>query len=1115
MAQYPQGVTDFIPDYQAYQPDFNFSANVLQLKQTQYDQNWSRLNNIYGQILNAPLTHQESTKRRDNTLKRIDFDLKRITGLDLSLEQNVQQATQLFRPFYEDSNLMYDMAWTKNTSREKSIGTGKRYATDKETRDEAWDGGLRAIDYKIEEFKTTPYDQISSVGQVRFTPYANVEKMALELANKLKYKVKKTTPQGDWIVTEQNGEQIVGPLQSIFYSVIGKDPKVQEFYQTQSYLDRKDWINANKDRPDYKGSPEAAEKSYLNGTLKMLQKQTELTRSTIVDQKRVNDNMISTIEKSIANGTASQNAEASLKKYQDANSKLDEMLAKVDDDYSLINDNVNKTLSTVGGTKLDLDDVNQMRSRVDNVLASTALQADLDKSVRDYAYQNYELSYDPNPFAVQRQKFQYDSALISQRIAGQKDVAAFKHGLKLEEIGYKAKVDSGYYELDPISGKLTPKAELTDVFSMGDIASFTTNDEEGNVKIDRSKLAEKLQNLKKQEGESVKTNLLATIDKMMQNGDLSQAEVNQIFGGQQGEFNMKPYNDWLKGMKKMFGIANVEQDMGIPKKQREQLLEQGMYETSLEKENRLVGLPDKEGKLVKGADTESDISSRILRAAGIAGSFDNVSPEYLKKVTENLMAVVGKKAEDPKLRNIPELQELRTYSRNIQDYAAYKEIDFEARKKNAKMITQKLEAQGFKYAKYLFDENYDMVTDDKQFVLNIADNAPELLEFDNGLSFRGLLNAAILGLSSGATVGAFFGGVGAAPGSALGTLLSSGSYVLSGAGEGIYNALFNKNAAGRMRLVGDKTDWKGDFRDVADYYSSLSTLRDDIVTNVPLEIPGVSGGTGSDTYTLGGSGIVIQPGVASPTYQHFLQVKGALNKLNLNADMPNSYVSFDGVNKPIDDLSEETITGNASAFQAIWSDLISKSGGKFDEKLKQFIVGVSPQAGGRGDKAAVVLKLPTEYLKQWEPTADNKKIWSQDSDYYKALQNGITVITDAKNLASVSLYRNSFKTTEQIRIEKAGGDGVTYTDPLYPGYSINYSIPAYASDKMTAKVSYPQYQGPGLAPKIVTMTETLANQGINLVKFRENFFTDQTRIGQTTAGELMQQNLNNMNAYGR
>jgi hypothetical protein len=1102
MAQYPQGVTDFIPDYQAYQPDFNFTANVLQLKQTQYDQNWNRLNNIYGQILNAPLTHDESTKKRDNTFKRIDFDLKRITGLDLSLEQNVQQATQLFRPFYEDSNLMYDMAWTKNTSREKSIGEGKRYATKKEDRDEAWAGGLRAIDYKIDEFKKTPYDQITSVGQVKYTPYVNVETMAMELANKLKYKVKRTTPQGDWIVTEQNGEQIVGPLQSIFYGIIGKDPKVQEFYQTQSYLDRKDFINANKDRPGFNGSPEAAEKEYLGRTLKMLQKQTELTRSTIVDQKKVNNNMISAIEKSIANGTAGQDAEASLQKYQDANTKLEDMLAKVDDDYSQINDNVNRTLSTVGGSKLDLDDVNQMRARVDNVLASTALQGDLNKAVKDYAYQNYELSYDPNPFAVQRQKFQYDSALISQRVAGQKDVAAFKHGLKMNELGYKAKLDSGYYELDPVSGELKPKAELKDVFNMGDVAAFMSADKDGNKVVDMSKVAQKVEELKKQEGESIKTSLLATIDKMYQNGDLSQAEINKIFGGKEGEFNMGPFNDWLKGMKKMFAVGNVEQDMGIPKEQREQLLGQGLYETSVEREGKI-------------ADTEADITARIMKEIGKAGSFDRTSSDNRNAIVQNLMGVISTKAADPKFRDMPSLQELRSYSRSLEDYNGYKQIELESKKKNAKMITQKLEAQGFKHAKYLFDENYDMVTDDKQFILNIADNAPELLEFDNGMSLRGLVTAASAGGFAGLDLGASFGPVGALIGTAVGAGVGAGTYGIAGGIENVYNLLFSNNASGRMRLKGDETDWKGDYRDVADYFSTLSTFRDDVVTNTPLDIPGVAGGTGGDSYSLGGAGIVIQPGVASPTYQHFLQVKGALNNLNLNADSPNSYVSFDGVNKPVDELSSDELTNNSGAFQAIWSDLTSKSGGKFDENLKQFIVGVSPLAGGRGDKAAVVLKLPAEYLKQWEPTEDNKKIWNTNSDYYKALQNGISVITDSKNLASVSLYRNSFKTSEQIRIEKAGAGGVTYTDPLYPNFSINYSMPSYASDKMTVKTSYPQYQGPGVQPKIVTMTETLANQGTNLLKFRENFFSNDLNSQQWTAGKLMQQNINLMNAYGR
>jgi hypothetical protein len=1102
MAQYPQGVTDFIPDYQAYQPDFNFTANVLQLKQTQYDQNWNRLNNIYGQILNAPLTHDESTKKRDNTFKRIDFDLKRITGLDLSLEQNVQQATQLFRPFYEDSNLMYDMAWTKNTSREKSIGEGKRYATKKEDRDEAWAGGLRAIDYKIDEFKKTPYDQITSVGQVKYTPYVNVETMAMELANKLKYKVKRTTPQGDWIVTEQNGEQIVGPLQSIFYGIIGKDPKVQEFYQTQSYLDRKDFINANKDRPGFNGSPEAAEKEYLGRTLKMLQKQTELTRSTIVDQKKVNNNMISAIEKSIANGTAGQDAEASLQKYQDANTKLEDMLAKVDDDYSQINDNVNRTLSTVGGSKLDLDDVNQMRARVDNVLASTALQGDLNAAVREYAYQNYELSYDPNPFAVQRQKFQYDSALISQRVAGQKDVAAFKHGLKMNELGYKAKLDSGYYELDPVSGELKPKVELTDVFNMGDAAAFTTTDADGNKVLDMAKFSQKVQELKKQEGESIKTSILATIDRMYKDGNLSQAEINKIFGGEKGEFNMTPYNDWLKGLKKMFGLSNVESDMNIPKQQREQLVGQGLYETSLEKE-------------LKIKDTEADITARIMKEVGKAGSFDLTSADNRNKIVQNLMGVISTKAADPKFRDWPSLQELRSYSRSLEDYNGYKEIELESKKKNAKMITQRLEAEGVKNAKYLFDENYDMVKDKNEFILNIADNAPELLEFDDGMSFRGLLNATVLGLTTGAGVGSFAGGVGALPGSAVGSLIGAGSYALSGATEGLYNLLFNSDYAGKMRLKGDETDWKGDYRDVGNYFSMLSSKRDDIVTELPLDIPGSSGGVGLDQSTIGASGIIVQPGVASPTYQHFLQIKGAINKLNLNADLPNSYVSFDGLNKPSNEYSKDDMENNASAFQAIWSDLITKSGGKYDENLKQFVTAVSAAAGGRGDKAAVVLKLPAEYLKQWEPTADNNKIWSNSTDYYKALQNGISVITDAKNLASVSLYRNSFKTSEQVRVEKAGAGGVTYTDPLYPGYSINYSIPAYSSDRLTVKTSYPQYQGPGVAPKIVVMTETLANQGTNLLKFRENFFTNDLTSQQWTAGKLMQQNINLMNGYGR
>ena len=57
MPRYPQGVTSFIPSYQAYQPDFTMMGKMLSIRQNQYDQNWKRLNDVYGSLLYADTTH--------------------------------------------------------------------------------------------------------------------------------------------------------------------------------------------------------------------------------------------------------------------------------------------------------------------------------------------------------------------------------------------------------------------------------------------------------------------------------------------------------------------------------------------------------------------------------------------------------------------------------------------------------------------------------------------------------------------------------------------------------------------------------------------------------------------------------------------------------------------------------------------------------------------------------------------------------------------------------------------------------------------------------------------------------------------------------------------------
>ena len=152
MATYIQGVQAYVPQFQPYQPDLNFESNLLQQAQSKYDTNYKALNNVYGQYFYADLTREPDIKKKEQLMKDIEFNLQRISGLDLSQSKNVDQAMQVFRPFYEDKVLMKDMAWTKVKNAQRGYGTSLKNSTDVKERGMYWNEGIQAIDYLTEEF---------------------------------------------------------------------------------------------------------------------------------------------------------------------------------------------------------------------------------------------------------------------------------------------------------------------------------------------------------------------------------------------------------------------------------------------------------------------------------------------------------------------------------------------------------------------------------------------------------------------------------------------------------------------------------------------------------------------------------------------------------------------------------------------------------------------------------------------------------------------------------------------------------------------------------------------------------------------------------------------------
>ena len=236
MATYLSGVTDYIPQIQPFAPDINLYAKVLQTKQSKYDANWQSLNNVYSQYFYADLSREDNQERRDELMKAIDGNLKKVSGLDLSLEQNVRQAKQLFTPFYEDKYLMRDMVYTKTYQQEMNRAMSAKNCVGKDCEGTYWDGGVELLNYQLDKFKKAGLEESLNVATPSYTPYFDIMKEANELVKKYNYEIVMDSSQGGYIVREKNGPNAIGSLNDFILQNFMNNPRAADFYRAQAQL---------------------------------------------------------------------------------------------------------------------------------------------------------------------------------------------------------------------------------------------------------------------------------------------------------------------------------------------------------------------------------------------------------------------------------------------------------------------------------------------------------------------------------------------------------------------------------------------------------------------------------------------------------------------------------------------------------------------------------------------------------------------------------------------------------------------------------------------------------------------------------------------------------------
>jgi len=552
MATYLQGVTDYIPDYQPFQPDLNFYNNYLQTKQSQYDTNWKSLNNLYGQYFYADLTKESNIKKKEEMLTQIDFNLKRVAGLDLSLEQNVTQASQIFTPFYEDKFLMKDMAYTKNFMKDYAAVEGLKKSKKQETFSKYWGVGVKKMMYEREEFKNSTDEESLGFSNVKYTPYVNAIEKYMNLAKESGISMDITESNGRYFIRQKNGDLIFQPLTNYFTSQFANDPALQDVYKAEAYVNRKDDILKNSEK--FNGDLVASERNYLTTQYATIQEYLKLKSSKNNEDKDVLEKKLDKNNKSLMEGggneftpSYAQSLEVSLGIAKDNAAYTDKLSAEV-------NDKASSTTTTTGATP-DLANLDILRFQVDAGVASMLAEQDIQQAAYSQSRVGMIKSMAADPYGVSAQNAAYASQRQKLTIEHQNKLAEAKDLKDKKNIMLTAGLANGTYlgmtEIKDENGKIIdyepiPNPALHDRFVIaGKVLDGVTDKSVSVVQANKNMTTE----FTAEYADGMVRQISSVIDSWVKSNEMTSYQADQYFFSNSGKMvgaDANPVKDWVE-----------------------------------------------------------------------------------------------------------------------------------------------------------------------------------------------------------------------------------------------------------------------------------------------------------------------------------------------------------------------------------------------------------------------------------------------------------------------------------------------------------------------------------------------------------------------------------------
>lgn len=433
MSSYLPGSSDYLPQLQPFQPDLNFYAGVLATKQQQYDKGLAQVNSIYGSALNSPMLRSDNIQRRDKYFQTIQQDIKKIAGLDLSVDQNISTANTLFEPILNDQNIVQDMIFTKQLGNAYDNAEQYRNCIDPDKCGGSfWEEGVQALNYAREEYQNASPDEAMRYQAPKFTPKINVTQKAIKAAKDAGFNVSYDHVEGRYMVTDTNGQILLGEkgdgvLPQFLYGMFGNDAAVQAMYSTQAYVQRKNYAKQNATQ--FGGDENAAESAYLNNIIAQVTPKLERSKqdlSKLRGDMKTDSQALELLAKNNGGTVPGDGVE-------DAYDKLQNLIQNTG-----AAEQYHENVSNLINTASNISDLKQLRSRADNIVANGLFMNTIQAAAFDYAMGTSKREMKADPYALA----QFNNSLdISKGITLQNhEFAIWQEKEKIKGIGGADKI---------------------------------------------------------------------------------------------------------------------------------------------------------------------------------------------------------------------------------------------------------------------------------------------------------------------------------------------------------------------------------------------------------------------------------------------------------------------------------------------------------------------------------------------------------------------------------------------------------------------------------------------------------------------------------------------------